>query len=507
MEFWNNIVNTALLGTDKKQLNPEELPPAIAEAAEATLSARQKDAEERFLVTAAIAHSYRQCGVMPYQDEAINITVAAQETLPYTNKHATKVFQQIIDEDAKELLNLWLRRCSEKGLIVAPELIPILLHKGAENKKLRDLIVRCCGQRGIWLSEWNSKWKYVKTIAEAKNDTGENSDNGNQDTLSIWETGTPDERKEALQQVRATDPAQARTMLMQTWAAENVNTKVDLLKLLEAQISDADKDWLETLANDKSQKIKDTALQLLKRITSSAVMQRYQQLLQATVQLKTEKILLGLSKKTVLQIALPNHFDDDIFTTGIEQYSDSDFTENEFTLLQLISAVAPTFWEAHLGIAPGEIINYFSKSDSSKKYLPALLKAATNFKDTRWAIELANADIDFNPAALPLLPEKLQDEIMVKKMAAEKIVPYAVLFTTKWSVPLARMILRLAAVQPYQYGKPFLKEIVIHIPGAILDELPGMPTGENYLKTLWASHVIYITKLHSLKQNTLNAFA
>ncbi len=507
MEFWNNIVNTALLGTDKKQLRADELIPDVAAAIAAITDARQLDKEEQFLAVAAVAFNYRQCGVMPYNNEAATTTVATAETLPYCSKVATKLLREILEEDARELLNLWLRLCTKKGLIVSPEIIPTLLNKGAENKKIRNLIVQCGGQRSIWLSDFNNKWKYVKAAAEAINNPAGTKSTDEQDLTAMWETGNPEERKEALQLARAADPAKALTMLIQTWATENVNTKVELLRFLEPGISEGDKEWLETLVTDKSQKVKEGALALLKLIGTSAVMQRYQQIVQPIVQLKTEKILLGLSKKTTLQIALPAQFDEDIFKTGIEKYSDKNFTEHEFTLLQLIAAVPPSFWETQLNTTPQEIITYFNKEENSKKYLPALLKAAIKFKDTKWAIEFTKPGMPFDPAALPLLPQTIQDEVMVSHLAADKVIPYAVLLSKEWSVPLARMILKEAAMLPYNYNKPFFKDNITRIPFAILEELAAMPTNGNYQKNLWGSHVTYINKIYNLKQNILNAFA
>jgi uncharacterized membrane protein YdcZ (DUF606 family) len=55
MEFWNNIINTALLGTDKKNINAAELSSALAEVCEQMSANEVLDKEEQFLQIAAVS--------------------------------------------------------------------------------------------------------------------------------------------------------------------------------------------------------------------------------------------------------------------------------------------------------------------------------------------------------------------------------------------------------------------------------------------------------------------
>ncbi len=63
MEFWDNIVHTALLGTDKRQLKKEDFSEDLAEAYE--IINQSGDKEEQYLNIAAVAFNYRKCGVQP----------------------------------------------------------------------------------------------------------------------------------------------------------------------------------------------------------------------------------------------------------------------------------------------------------------------------------------------------------------------------------------------------------------------------------------------------------
>ena len=73
MESWNQIIHTALLGTDKKQLKKEELPEELAESFE-LVKQFNSDREDSFLQSAALLYNFRQCGVSPLHKESISKT-------------------------------------------------------------------------------------------------------------------------------------------------------------------------------------------------------------------------------------------------------------------------------------------------------------------------------------------------------------------------------------------------------------------------------------------------
>ena len=48
MEFWNNIINTAMIGTDKKTIGTAELPAGLHDAASVIFANEAIDKEEKF---------------------------------------------------------------------------------------------------------------------------------------------------------------------------------------------------------------------------------------------------------------------------------------------------------------------------------------------------------------------------------------------------------------------------------------------------------------------------
>src|SRR5690349_10682652 len=104
MEFWNTIINTALIGTDKKQVNANELPAALGEPVALIHENPAKDKEEKFLQTAALLLNYRLCGSKPVHRE-ISIATAEAEAKPYCNETGQEVLKDIVLEDNFHLLN------------------------------------------------------------------------------------------------------------------------------------------------------------------------------------------------------------------------------------------------------------------------------------------------------------------------------------------------------------------------------------------------------------------
>ena len=237
MEFWDHIINTALLGTDKNQVVRSELPPELAEATLQIDAGDKLDKEEKFLQIASLAFNYRQCGIAPLPAENIIVKKATEEVNPFCNNAALQVLKDILEEQNHSLLKFWLQHCMAAKQIVVPEFIPTLFEVAVNQKKIRPHVIQSCGKRGEWLSSFNPDWDFYVQISDEE----------------IWQHGNAEQRKKVLQKTRETDPDKAREWLRQTWDSENANTKSELLKQLETNISVSDAEWIETMQNEKSQ--------------------------------------------------------------------------------------------------------------------------------------------------------------------------------------------------------------------------------------------------------------
>jgi hypothetical protein len=493
MEFWNNIVNASMIGTDKKIISPGELPADLLDVAELIHANNNLDKEEKFLQLAAVSFNYRQAGAQALHKETVNLPVAPTEEKKYCNAQALQALKDIQSEESIPLLKLWLQQCDTKQQIVQPEILPALLAIGVQEKKLQPLITSCCGKRGEWLGRFNEAWNF------SQNQTAEQS----------WQTGTPEQRKTILKEIRTADPELAREWLLQTWAQEDANTKVAFLEILAVNINETDIAFLETLSTEKSKKVKDAAIDLLKKIPSSAIVQQYAPLLQQSVTLKKEKALLGLSSKIALAFHLPSTIDESIFKTGIDKLSNTkEFTDDEFIIYQLVRSVPPSFWEKQLSASPGNIITHFQKDTTGKKMMPALVLAIRQFNDTNWAFLFMQYSEVFYLELLPLLPLQ-QQEYYSNKFFDEhpdSIISYAVQREKEWSDELTKHILKHVAKNPYQYNRSFFNQYIHLLPVTIVASLEKCTPPEEHLRTMWSNTSDYIIKLITLKIQILKAF-
>ncbi|MES2774500.1 MAG: DUF5691 domain-containing protein [Bacteroidota bacterium] len=494
MQFWNNIIQNAMLGTSKKQLAATELNDDLANVLSAIKEQQATDAEEQFLQLVAIASNYRQSGAMPAKEPVAVTTVAEAETYPYCTEVALQLLKDILEEDSYSLLNLWLRLCSSSKQIVHPAIIPKLLAKASQHKALRNAIFFVVGKRGAWLCQFNKNWSF--SAAESDEE--------------LWQSGTSDQRRQVLQNMRLQDHAKASEWLQQTWKQENANTKVEFLKIIGLNPQETDVAWLETLLTDKSQKVKDEALNVLKQIPSSAIIQQYWQIMKQAISIVTEKTMLGLSSKKALKIELPQNIDESIFKSGIEKLSSQKNISDEVHIMyQLMALIPPSSWEEQLQETPEHILSLFGKSDTGKALVPAIGLAAGRFKNKAWARLFLDDKEKFYPDLLPLISRPEQEQYLMVHFDKDPHLAlsfFASNISEEWSLALATKILRHTVKNIYQYNRAFYEQHIQQIPSAILPVLDTLAPTEEYYLNSWNNIKDHISKLINLKQRTIDTF-
>jgi hypothetical protein len=492
MQFWNEIIHTALLGTEKKQLPVESLPPALKEAASLVTAQPDTDREELFLQVAATTSNFRRSGVNPLHEQVKPITEAPPESLPYCSLRAAQILKDILAEDNPNLLTCWLDCCKKAQQLAQPELVPVLLSRGVnDRKRIQQGVTAVCGKRGEWLSGLNAAWASAAPVNEDE----------------LWQTGTADQRKLTLWRVRQQDPAKTRDWLQQTWPQENANSKAELLKQLDGMVEPEDEPWLTTLLQEKSQKVKDESLKLLQQLPTSALVRQYEELLKPLIYLKKEKALLGMVNKTVLHIDMPVVPDKGEYAPGIEKLSnDKAITDGEFILIQLIEHVPLTFWEQHFGMSLADTLDQFG--GKNLKYKPAFVKAIAQFKDAKSATAYLEDTDAFHHELLDLLPPDQQDAYCLRhfKHNSNLVIEAIRKWTQEWSPDLAKAVIEHTAKQVYQYNISFYKTTIHLIPVTIQTSLDSMGPSDPQHRIYWTNLLEQFRKLLDLKAQTLKAF-
>lgn len=494
MEFWDHIVHTALLGTDKRQLKQEELPGDLGEV---FLSVDNKiDKEDQYLAIASVGFNYRKCGLVPFHKNVIR-SHAAEEVRPYCSRPANQLLNEVIAMESLQLLGLWLHECASRDQVVLPEFIPVLLDLSIRYKPIQEQVLSVIGKRGEWLLPFNEAWQFNKVIIDE----------------NIWQTGTLDQRKLYLQQLRKTDPNTARESLKQEWPQENANTKTELLKQLSINVSDADIEWLQQLLLEKSQKVKDEAVKLLKLLPASSIVQQYWEVIKQSINIQQVKGLLGFGTKTVLEISLLQGISETIFKSGIEKLStEKNASDNDFILYQLISAVPPSFFENHYQLTKDALIDVFSKSKTGKQFLTAFGQASIMFRDVGWLRAIiAVTENQFYAGALDLLSDQEAEQYALafldKDDTALAVIEYLSSHQkNKWSMNLARAFFKYTVRNPYSFNRSFYNQLILSIPEGIIAELSSYAPAEEYAKSVWSKTSEYIVRLIGLRTRIIKVF-
>lgn len=493
MEFWNNIIHTAMIGTDRKAIESNDVMDALQAPASLVLSNASIDKEEQFLQLASLAFNFRQSGFVPEKNERVSIASAATEEKGYASPASMQVLKDILLEECYPLLEYWMKRCEQQQQLVYPEFIPQLFDIAAKQKKLQPFILACTGKRGEWLCTFNSEWKFTASASAEEQ----------------WLTGTTEQRKFVLKELRSSNPQEALEWLQKSWPQEDAQSKVIWLEILETNISEREIDFLESLQTEKSKKVKDAAIDLLKSIPSSAIVQSYSRILKQSVSVKKEKALLGMLTKTILQFSLPDVIEESIFKSGVEKLSSSkEISDDEHIIYQLIQFVPMSFWENQLLLVPKEIIEIFQKDAVGKKMLPAFVHAIKRFNDRNWA-EAMVAYCDTTYIDLIPLLEETQQRLYSEKFFADypdQIIQYAAGFHQEWSVDFTTKVLQHAGKNPYQYTKDFFSRVIHLIPSGVQTVVQGIIGTTDYTANYWSSTKDTLTKLIHLKALTNQSF-
>lgn len=497
MQFWDTIIHTAMMGTDKKLVSEQDLPGDLQAVYTLLQQTAGTDKELQFLQLSAAAFNYRQCCFVPLQKE-IPFAAAPPEEKKYCSTEALQVLSDILYEESIPLLQIWLQECNRQQLLVAPELIPALLDLAVQHKSLQALTSSCCGKRGEWLVKFSNNWNF--SMAQSPGE--------------LWQTGTPEQRKSVWKELRKNDSNKAREWLEQTWPHEDAATRADLLLLMKEGLSNADLPFLESLQTDKSRKVKEAAHQLLQQIPGSSIVQLYQQVLEQSVVLTTKKKLLGLGSKNVLEFKLPAELPENLFSYGIQKLADSTssktFTDEEYILSQLCSSIPPSFWVKHLDAGPVAVLNLFSDSATGQKLVQAIGNAAGKFGAAEWAIHFTGDIKTFYTGIVPLLPQKERNEYLIRHLqhssTAGSAISLAVQEEKEWDKELCRLVMKHTAGNPYQYPRAFYNQHIWLIPSLTAGELESCMPEEEYFRSMWPNTTEVILKLLSIKNRIQHSF-
>lgn len=489
MQFKNNLINVALLGTERKSFDANDLPEAL-QAAVQLVQQSDNDTESQFIKTLALALGYLKAGAQPIK-LALERNEAPAETQPICNEKANSILVDFLNAKQYQLAHYWSHHCHKAGQLVSPETLPQYLawaKGGGKNEYLEHIV----GNRGKWLAPFYPEWQFVN-----KQD-------------APWETATIDERVKLLLNMRQTEPGQARELIQNTWKEENAAGRLALLETLAVGISSTDEEFLQGALTDKSQKVKDLALSYLKLIPTSSILIKYEAVLNSSLQLTHSK-MLGLISKTTITIKLQG-IDDSIYATGISKLSsDKKISDDEQTLSELVAEVHPDFWLKHFGQTELEVTELFKKRKELLPYFPSLCSSVIKFGAGNWFKSLLEHWDDPALELLGLLPPN-ERRAFAHKFYHQSVSNFVVLLVdntySPFSHQLAKTVMGKIALQPTHFSENDLELLIPFLPVTILKELDALPSPvETWYHKTWERHKEFLKTMVPITEQIKTAFA
>jgi Family of unknown function (DUF5691) len=337
---WRELVSTALLGTERRDV-----------IAAAPLEVSRETPEEELLARAAVTVVYRRAGMRP-QAGATLLPQAPSETLPRCSPAAALRLSLILGGEFAGVLDEWLDLARARGVRVPEELLPALF---AHAHGRLEAVLAVAGERGRWLAGVDDAYAWAASGDD------------------VWETGTLEARRTWLRERRREDPDVARAALAETWPREDPRSRALLLAELATSLSGADEELLEHALDDRRQEARVTAAYLLSRLPASAYARRMG---------KRARALVRIGKR--IDASLPEELDNagarDVVLTKPPQGTG----ERAWWLQQIVAATSLDAWDGD----PAKLVRLKVAANLEAAVHAGWSEAAARQRNAEWAAAL-----------------------------------------------------------------------------------------------------------------------
>lgn len=356
------FVTTALVGSARQ----EQVDVATGTSIDALVAELPAgEFERRLLLQAGAWAVYRQAGeIAEHLDEAPD--PAPVESLPVCSPSIVRILHSMLLGEHENLLPVALQYLREARVRLPYELLPLAL--AARTTSLQSVVFPVLGERGMWLSQFNPEWAWVKNFLPATDDALPD------DAETIWQEGTIRQRSEILRRLRAIDAAKALAWLEGVWKQEKAEARLELLKSLEVGLSGEDEPFLEKALDDRAASVKAIVPAMLARIPTSAFAQRMSD--------RADAIITSVQGK--LKLKLPAAFDKAWLRDGIVEKPQSGLGERAWWMIQIVASVPPTHWEAQFNMTPAALITMADADKFGNSIIEGWSLAAQLFDAQHW---------------------------------------------------------------------------------------------------------------------------
>ncbi|WP_241990059.1 MULTISPECIES: DUF5691 domain-containing protein [unclassified Streptomyces] len=374
---WEELVTTALLGTDRR-------PPA-------GVSGGGPDGTASAVLDAAALHTVRRrAGLLPAAASPRPAPAPDDPRPPLPEAARNRLTQLLADRaagsggrrgaapDLTELIPQWLATANEHGYRAPDSALPALLDAARARTDLRPQTLQFAGPRGLWLAGLNPEWKFA--LRGASGSALLPSPQDTEAVRKLWEEGLFAERIALLGVVRAHDADAARALLATTWRTERAEDRLMFVDSLRTGLSGADEEFLEEALADRSRNVRATAAELLSALPGSALAGRM-----------AERALTCVSPgltgdEPFVAVEAPHECDEAMQRDGVVALPPSGRGERSWWLGQLVEASPLSVWPVRFGGRGAEEIVALPVADGWGEELHAAwCRAAVRQREAVWA--------------------------------------------------------------------------------------------------------------------------
>ncbi|MEU2062268.1 DUF5691 domain-containing protein [Streptomyces sp. NPDC013455] len=374
---WEELVTTALLGTDRRA--PAHGTPGRA-------------APVALLDAAAVATVRRRAGLRPARaaQRPERAPADPRPALPAAAAHRLTALladrsggasggRRGSSPDLMELLPQWLATANAHGYAAPAQALPGLLDAARGRTDLRPAALAFAGPRALWLARQNPEWRFALRAAPGGGATLPGPDDA-EGVRRLWQEGLFAERAALLGALRSRTPALGRELLASTWATERAEDRLMFLDSLRTGLSDADEPFLEQALGDRSRNVRATAAELLSALPGSALARRMAVRATACVALDRTR-----PSPTII-VEAPHECDTGMERDGVVPTPPAGRGERSWWLGQLVESAPLGTWSGRLGGRTPEEIVALAVADGWQGELHAAwCRAAVRQRDSAWS--------------------------------------------------------------------------------------------------------------------------
>ncbi|MER6261561.1 DUF5691 domain-containing protein [Streptomyces sp900105245] len=374
---WEDLVTTALLGTDRRPLaqDPDGRAAPVA-----------------LLDAAAVATVRRRAGLRPAR-AARRPERAPEDPRPALPPAAARRLALLLADrsggpsggrrgsspDLMELLPQWLAAANAHGYAAPPQALPALLDAARGRTDLRPAALAFAGPRALWLARLNADWRFALRAVPGGGTALPDPDDA-EAVRRLWQEGLFAERVALLGVLRARTPALARELLVSTWPTERAEDRLMFLDSLRAGLCGEDEPFLEQALGDRSRNVRATAAELLSALPDSALAARMAVRASACVALDR------MGNSPVIAVEAPLECDSGMERDGVVAKPPAGRGERSWWLGQLVEAAPLATWTERLGGRGAPEIVALPVADGWQGELHAAwCRAAVRQGDTAWS--------------------------------------------------------------------------------------------------------------------------